>query len=85
VCALGLIIVIGIHRRLHVAVTGDSRAVMGVWEQSSGKAREGKWRVQVLTEDQTGRNEKEAERLVVLISNLSPKKTPAEFCLHVTC
>ncbi|GLB34045.1 putative protein serine threonine phosphatase 2C [Lyophyllum shimeji] len=49
------------HRDLYVACTGDSRAVAGVWE----KAPEGKgqWRVEVLTEDQTGRNPNELKRL----------------------
>ena len=45
---------------LYVACTGDSRAVAGVWEPSEdGK---GQWRVEVLSEDQTGRNPNEAER-----------------------
>lgn len=49
-----------IHRNLYVAVTGDSRAVAGVWEPTDdGK---GSWRVEVLTEDQTGRNPSELAR-----------------------
>ncbi|KAF9534686.1 phophatase 2C family protein [Crepidotus variabilis] len=49
------------HRDLYVAVTGDSRAVAGVWEPSAdGK---GQWRVEVLTEDQTGRNPSEKARI----------------------
>ena len=50
------------HRNLYVAVTGDSRAVAGVWEPSDdGK---GVWRVEALTEDQTGRNPSELARSV---------------------
>ncbi|KAH6915110.1 phophatase 2C family protein [Coprinopsis sp. MPI-PUGE-AT-0042] len=50
-----------VHRNLYVAVTGDSRAVAGVWEPSDdGK---GSWRVEVLTEDQTGRNPSELARM----------------------
>lgn len=48
------------HRDLYVACTGDSRAVAGVWEKSpDGK---GQWRVEVLSEDQTGRNPNELKR-----------------------
>jgi len=48
------------NRDLYVACTGDSRAVAGVWEPSEdGK---GQWRIEVLSEDQTGRNPNEAER-----------------------
>lgn len=48
------------HRNLYVACTGDSRAVAGVWEpDAEGK---GTWRVEVLSEDQTGRNPAEAAR-----------------------
>jgi pyruvate dehydrogenase phosphatase len=48
------------NRDLYVGCTGDSRAVAGVWEPTeNGK---GQWRIEVLTEDQTGRNPKEAER-----------------------
>jgi serine/threonine protein phosphatase PrpC len=50
------------HRDLYVACTGDSRAVAGVWEPSEdGK---GRWRVEVLSEDQTGRNPSERARSV---------------------
>lgn len=50
------------HRNLYVACTGDSRAVAGVWEETGdGK---GHWRVDVLTEDQTGRNPNELKRSV---------------------
>lgn len=50
------------HRNLYVACTGDSRAVAGVWEETEeGK---GYWRVDVLTEDQTGRNPNELKRSV---------------------
>ncbi|KAG5648875.1 hypothetical protein DXG03_000224 [Asterophora parasitica] len=49
------------HRNLYLACTGDSRAVAGVWEKTTdGK---GQWRVEVLTEDQTGRNPNELKRL----------------------
>jgi pyruvate dehydrogenase phosphatase len=48
------------HRDLYVACTGDSRAVAGVWEPTTdGK---GQWRIEVLSEDQTGRNPNEARR-----------------------
>lgn len=50
------------HRNLYVALTGDSRAVAGVWEQTPDGA--GFWRVDVLTEDQTGRNPSELRRSV---------------------
>ncbi len=45
---------------LYVAVTGDCRAVAG-WQD-----KEGKWRCDVLTEDQMGENPKEVERYVDL-------------------
>lgn len=48
------------RRDLHVAVTGDSRAVAGYWEEDA--TGRGKWRVEVLTEDQTGRNINEYHR-----------------------
>ncbi|KAF4619543.1 hypothetical protein D9613_005273 [Agrocybe pediades] len=49
------------HRDLYVACTGDSRAVAGVWEPTSdGK---GQWRIEVLSEDQTGRNPSELARV----------------------
>jgi len=44
--------------RLKVACTGDSRAVLGKKDPKTGK-----WVVEVLTVDQTGRNLEEAERL----------------------
>ncbi|KAK4049741.1 hypothetical protein OIO90_005322 [Microbotryomycetes sp. JL221] len=48
------------RNKLHVAWAGDSRALMGTWvPDASG----GKWRADVLTEDQTGRNMKEVERV----------------------
>jgi pyruvate dehydrogenase phosphatase len=48
------------HRDLYVACTGDCRAVAGVWEEhEDGK---GSWRVEVLSEDQTGRNPNELKR-----------------------
>ncbi|KAH7916273.1 phosphatase 2C-like domain-containing protein [Hygrophoropsis aurantiaca] len=49
------------HRDLYVACTGDSRAVAGIWEETpDGK---GSWRVEVLSEDQTGRNPNELKRI----------------------
>jgi len=50
------------HRDLYVACTGDSRAVAGIWEENDEGA--GSWRVEVLSEDQTGRNPNELERSV---------------------
>jgi len=44
---------------LFVACTGDARAVAGFWEEDGG---EGRWRVEVLSEDQTGRNPDELKR-----------------------
>ena len=49
------------RRDLYVACTGDSRAVAGIWEETEDGS--GKWRVEVLTEDQTGRNPNEVKRL----------------------
>jgi serine/threonine protein phosphatase PrpC len=51
-----------LQRDLYVACTGDSRAVAGIWEENDDGT--GKWCVEVLTEDQTGRNENEAKRCV---------------------
>lgn len=48
------------RRNLYVACTGDCRAVAGIWEENSDGT--GSWKVEVLSEDQTGRNEKEAQR-----------------------
>lgn len=48
------------HRDLYVACTGDSRAVAGIWEETEDGA--GSWRVEVLSEDQTGRNPNEVKR-----------------------
>jgi pyruvate dehydrogenase phosphatase len=50
------------HRNLYVANTGDCRAVAGVWIPSANG--DGAWSVDVLTEDQTGRNPKELARFV---------------------
>lgn len=50
------------RNKLHVACTGDSRAVMGVWvPDEEGKG--GRWKVEALSEDQTGKNPKEVERI----------------------
>jgi pyruvate dehydrogenase phosphatase len=43
---------------LYVALAGDSRAVMGTYDSETKK-----WKVDVLSEDQTGRNLKEVERM----------------------
>ncbi|KAJ7129423.1 phosphatase 2C-like domain-containing protein [Mycena epipterygia] len=51
------------HRNLYVACTGDSRAVAGVWEPDASGGGKGTWRVEVLSEDQTGRNPAEAARM----------------------
>lgn len=59
-CAL-MALVDPLQRELYVACTGDSRAVAGIWEENDDGT--GKWRVEVLTEDQTGRNENEAKRI----------------------
>lgn len=48
------------NRDLYVACTGDSRAVAGVWEEAEDGT--GSWRVEVLSEDQTGRNPNEKQR-----------------------
>ncbi|KDQ64360.1 hypothetical protein JAAARDRAFT_144975 [Jaapia argillacea MUCL 33604] len=49
------------HKNLYVACSGDSRAVAGVWEEDEhGK---GRWKVEVMSEDQTGRNPKEHARV----------------------
>jgi pyruvate dehydrogenase phosphatase len=45
------------RNKLHVACTGDSRAVMGTLQE------DGKWKVEVLSEDQTGRSPKEVARM----------------------
>ncbi len=56
------------HRNLYVACLGDSRAVAGVYEETAdGK---GVWRVEVLTEDQTGRNPNELKRFVYSLRTL---------------
>lgn len=60
-CAL-LAMVDAANNDLYVACTGDSRAVAGYWDVDS--AGQGKWRVEVLTEDQTGRNPNEMKRCV---------------------
>lgn len=50
------------RNKLHVACTGDSRAVMGVWvPDNDGKG--GRWKVEALSEDQTGKNPKEVARI----------------------
>ncbi|TBU33131.1 protein serine/threonine phosphatase 2C [Dichomitus squalens] len=49
------------NRNLYVACTGDSRAVAGIYEETSDG--QGVWRVEALTEDQTGRNPNELKRM----------------------
>lgn len=49
------------HRHLYVACSGDSRAVAGIWEEN--EQGQGSWRVEVLSEDQTGRNPNELQRI----------------------
>ncbi|KAH7100534.1 protein serine/threonine phosphatase 2C [Auriculariales sp. MPI-PUGE-AT-0066] len=48
------------NKHLHVAVTGDSRAVAGLRPVGDSSA---KWIIDVLTEDQTGRNASELKRI----------------------
>ncbi|KAI0033753.1 protein serine/threonine phosphatase 2C [Vararia minispora EC-137] len=48
-------------QNMHVACTGDARAVAGFWED--GEDGKGRWRVEVLSEDQTGRNPNELSRI----------------------
>ncbi|GAA5885080.1 hypothetical protein JCM6882_007220 [Rhodosporidiobolus microsporus] len=59
-CALMAFLDAG-RNKLHVACTGDSRAVMGVWVPD-GKGG-GKWRVEPLSEDQEGNNPNEVKRI----------------------
>src|SRR5712672_1671267 len=63
------------QRDLYVACTGDSRAVAGIWEENEDGT--GTWRVEVLTEDQTGRSESEAKRCAVLLGSV-----PATQSIH---
>ena len=58
-CAL-LAVLDTAKKELYVACTGDSRAVAGYWDED-GEGN-GKWRVEVLSEDQTGRNPNELRR-----------------------
>jgi pyruvate dehydrogenase phosphatase len=57
----GVVVIFG---SLHMACTGDSRAVMGIYEPASNANEVGKWRAVVLTDDQTGRNPQEVKRCV---------------------
>jgi pyruvate dehydrogenase phosphatase len=50
------------NNQLHVAVTGDSRAVMGTWNPSLRDGK-GSWKTAVLSEDQTGFNPAEVKRM----------------------
>lgn len=58
-CALMAVIDTAQHD-IHIACSGDSRAVAGVWEDDENGG--GSWRVEVLSEDQTGRNPSEHKR-----------------------
>jgi pyruvate dehydrogenase phosphatase len=72
------------RNRLHIAVTGDSRAVMGAWHVSpDGKG--GSWKTQVLTEDQTGFNPAELARYqVILIIHLRTlSNTSSDFARNI--
>jgi pyruvate dehydrogenase phosphatase len=55
-CALLALLDTG-ARNMYVACTGDSRAVAGYFDDEAGT-----WTVEVLTEDQTGRNPNELKR-----------------------
>lgn len=58
-CALSALIdTTSSPQQLYVAVAGDSRAVMGSWNPETKK-----WKIDVLSEDQTGRNEAEVKRM----------------------
>ncbi|KAH9811607.1 phosphatase 2C-like domain-containing protein [Melampsora americana] len=48
--------------KVHVACTGDSRAVMGVWNPSANGGK-GQWHGELLSDDQEGLNPKEVERI----------------------
>ena len=56
-CAL-MVYVDSARRDLYVASTGDSRAVAGYWDE-----RAGRWEVEALSVDQTGRNLAEVRRI----------------------
>ncbi|KAL4402415.1 serine/threonine phosphatase [Malassezia pachydermatis] len=56
-CAL-MVYVDSARRDLYVASTGDSRAVAGYWDE-----RAGRWEVEALSIDQTGRNPSEVKRI----------------------
>lgn len=55
-CAL-LTYVDSARKDVYVACTGDSRAVAGYWDEKAGR-----WRVEALSVDQTGRNMSEVKR-----------------------
>ncbi|PLW54421.1 hypothetical protein PCANC_04803 [Puccinia coronata f. sp. avenae] len=60
-CAL-LAYIDTLRSKVHVACTGDSRAVMGVWDPKANQGK-GKWKAQLLSEDQEGMNPREVERI----------------------
>jgi pyruvate dehydrogenase phosphatase len=59
-CAV-LALVDAAHGALYVANTGDARALAGFWDERADGS--GSWRVEVLSEDQTGRNPSELARV----------------------
>jgi serine/threonine protein phosphatase PrpC len=65
------------QRDLYVACSGDSRAVAGIWEESADGT--GSWRVEVLSEDQTGRNPNELKRYGILHPGFSD---PPNLCIE---
>jgi len=71
-CALVAIVEPGLNK-IHVACTGDSRAVMGTWEPSAEEdtKRAGSWMLRQLTEDQTSANPKEAKRYATFTIHLT--------------
>jgi hypothetical protein len=72
------------HRDLYVACTGDSRAVAGFWEETEDGR--GSWRVEVLSEDQTGRNLNELKRfegMVCVHLNREADRSFSEFSLNI--
>jgi pyruvate dehydrogenase phosphatase len=65
------------HRDLYVACTGDSRAVAGFWEETEDGR--GSWRIEVLSEDQTGRNLNELKRFKNMVCVLSNRELTNHF------
>jgi len=65
------------HRDLYVACTGDSRAVAGFWEETEDGR--GSWRIEVLSEDQTGRNLNELKRFKNIVCVLLSRELTNHF------